>query len=87
MNITPEEMRDINNHVQRVESLSTKLSTAAMDLDAEVDILKRRLSFINHPAGRALNAEQLKEKQKLRESPNQPGSYFAEVLNFPKKEN
>lgn len=87
MKITPEEMRELNDHVQRIESLSTKLSTAAMDLDAEVDILRRRLSFINHPAGRALDAEQIKEKRKLRESPNQPGSYFAEVLNFPKKEN
>lgn len=87
MNVTPEEMREIKDHISKLERLNTKLSKLVTEVSSELDILNRRVAFINHPAGRALSAEQIKEKRKLRESTNQPGSYSAEILNFPHKEN
>lgn len=86
MQVTPEEMRDMKEHVSKLRSMLERLEGLTRDLALELDVMERRLAFMSHPAGRALDSNQIKEKRKLRESTNQPGSYSAEILNFPHKE-
>lgn len=87
MQVTPEEMRDMREHVSKLRSMVERLEGLTRDFASELDVMERRLAFMSHPAGRALDSTQTKAKRKERLSkPPSPASYSENVLNFTKKE-
>lgn len=87
MQVTPEEMRDMREHVSKLKSMVEHLEGLTRDFASELDVMERRLAFMSHPAGRALDSNQIKAKRKERLSePPSPESYSGNVLNFTKKE-
>ena len=90
MQVTPEEMRDMKEHVSKLRSMVEQLEGLTRDFSLELDVMERRLAFMSYPAGRALDSNQIKAKQKERRDrlsklPS-PESYSENVLNFTKKE-
>lgn len=76
MDISPQEMREMKDHLDKLEEMAIEMGNLSQKILEEVDIANRRLSFINHPAGRAREA--LKSPE--------PESYYNNVLKFTKKE-
>lgn len=68
--VTAAEMRELKNGLDNLEHMAIQMGKLSEKMMEEVDISKRRLAFINHPAGRA--KETLRKVRKPVSHPTPP---------------
>ena len=77
MDISPQEMRAIKEDLDKLESMAIRMGNLSHEMMEEVDIAKRRLAFINHPAGRARETLNVSEPLNYQPEPTNLRDYKA----------